>query len=36
MILCSGDTVATYKRSDICLEYDAISDKGYATTIGQI
>ena len=33
-ILCSGDTSATYKLSDISLEYDAVSNKQYATTRG--
>ena len=27
LILCSGDTAATYKLSDISLEYDAIFDE---------
>ena len=36
VILCSGDTSATYKLSDISLEYDAIFDESYATTIGQM
>ena len=35
VILCTGDTSATYKLSDISLENDAIFDKPYATTIGQ-
>ena len=30
----TGDTNARYKLSDISLEYDAIFDKPYATTIG--
>ena len=34
VILCTGDTSSTYKLSDISLEYDAIFDKPYATTIG--
>ena len=34
VILCNGDTPATYKLSDICLEYDAIFAEPYATTIG--
>ena len=34
VILCTGDTSATYKLSDISLEYDAIFDEPYATTIG--
>ena len=33
VILCTGDTKATYKFSDILLEYDAIFDEPYATTI---
>ena len=34
VVLCTGDTSATYKLSDISLEYDAIFDEPYATTIG--
>ena len=33
VILCTGDTKATCKLSDILLEYDAIFDEPYATTI---
>ena len=29
VILCTGDTAATYKLSDISLEYDAIFDEPY-------
>ena len=36
IILCTGDTSATYKLSDILLEYDAIFDEPYATTIGEM
>ena len=36
VILCTGDTAATYKLSDISLEYDAIFDEPYATTIGKM
>ena len=36
VILCTGDTSATYKLPDISLEYDAIFDDPYATTIGSI
>ena len=36
VILCTGDTSATYKLSDISLEYDAIFDERYATTIGKM
>ena len=36
VILSTGDTSATYKLSDISLEYDAIFDKPYATTIGEM
>ena len=36
VILCTGDTSATYKLSDILLEYDAIFDEPYATTIGEM
>ena len=36
IILCTGDTSATYKLADISLEYDAIFDKSYAISIGEI
>ena len=36
VILCTGDTNATYKPSDILLEYDAIFDEPYATGIGEM
>ena len=36
VILCTGDTSATYKLSDISLEYDAIFDERYTTTIGKM
>ena len=36
VILCTGDTSATYKVSDISLEYDAMFDEPYATTIGEM
>ena len=36
VILCTGDTSATYKLSEISLEYDAIFDEPYATTIGEM
>ena len=36
VILCTGDTTATYRLSDILLEYDAIFDKPYATAIGEM
>ena len=36
VILCAGGTSATYKLSYISLEYNAIFDEPYATTIGQI
>ena len=35
-ILCTGDTAAMHMLSDICLEYDAIFDEYYATTIGEL
>ena len=35
-ILCTGDNSATYKLSDMSLEYDAIFDEPYATTIGEM
>ena len=34
--LYARDTSATYKLSDILLEYDAIFDEPYATTIGEM
>ena len=36
VILRNGDTSATYKLSDISLEYDTIFDEPYATTIGEM
>ena len=36
IILCTGDTSATYKLSDILLEYDAIFGEPYATTISEM
>ena len=36
LILCTRDTLATYKLSDISLEYDAIFDEPYATAIGEM
>ena len=36
MILCSGDTAATYKFSDISLEFDSIFVKPYDTTIVEL
>ena len=36
MILCMGDTNATYKLSDISLEHDALLDGPYATAIGEM
>ena len=36
VILCTGDTNATYKLSDISLDYDSIFDEPYATTIGEM
>ena len=33
VILCTGDTNAVYKISDIILEYDAIFDDPHATSI---
>ena len=35
-ILYTGDTNATYKLLDISLEYDAIFDELYTTTIGEM
>ena len=36
VILCTGDTAATYKLLDISLEYDAIFNEPYATTVGEL
>ena len=36
VILCTGNNSATYKLSDVSLEYDAIFDEPYATTIGEM
>ena len=36
VILCTGDTSATYKLSDISLECDTIFDEPYATGIGEM
>ena len=36
IILCTGDLNATYRLSDISLEYDAIFDESYAATIGEM
>ena len=36
MVLCTGDTTARYKLSVVSLEYDAIFDEPYATTIGEL
>ena len=33
VIWCNKDTAATYKLSDILLEYDSILDEHYAITI---
>ena len=35
-ILCTGDTNVTYKPSDISLEYNAIFEEPYVTTIGEM
>ena len=35
-ILCTEDTYATYKLSYISLEYEAIFDEPYATSIGEM
>ena len=36
VILCTKDTAAVYKLSDISLEHDVIFDEPYATTIGEM
>ena len=36
VILCTGDISLTYKISDISLEYDAIFDEPYVTSIGEM
>ena len=36
LILRSRDIGATYKLSDISLEYDTVFDESYASTIGEL
>ena len=36
VILCAGDTNATYKLSEMSLEYDAIFNEPYATATGKM
>ena len=36
VILCTRDTSATYKLSDILLEFDTIFDKSYASSISEM
>ena len=36
VILCTEDAAAAYKLSDISLEYDALFNEPYATTVGEI
>ena len=36
VILCNGDTNTTYKLSNISLEYDAIFDEPYPTSIDEM
>ena len=36
VILCTGDTSAKYKLSDISLEYDAIFDEPHATAMSEM
>ena len=36
VLLCTGDTSATYMLSDILLEYDAIFDEPYVTGIDEM
>ena len=36
VIVCTGDTSATYKLLDISLEYDAVFDEPYASTIDEM
>ena len=36
VILCTRDASATYKLSEILLEYHAIFEEPYATTIGEL
>ena len=36
VLLCTGDTSATYKFSNISPEYDALFDEPYTTTIGEM
>ena len=36
VVLCSGDTAATYKLSHTSWEYGAIFDEPYTTTTGEV
>ena len=36
VVLCTGDSAATFNLSDISLEYDTIFDKPYAMTIAEL
>ena len=36
VILCTGDTAATYKLSDIFLQHNGIFDEPFATTVGEL
>ena len=36
VILCTRDTLATYKLSDILLEFDTIFDQSYASSISEM
>ena len=36
VVLCTGDTNATYKLSNVSLEFDLIFDEPYTTTVGEM
>ena len=36
VVLCTGDTNATYKLSDVSLEFDLIFDEPYTTTVSEM
>ena len=36
VVLCTGDTNATYKLSDVLLKFDVIFDEPYTTTVGEM
>ena len=36
VVLCTEDTNATYKFSDVLLKFDVIFDEPYTTTVGEM